>query len=462
MRYTETKLDDKRFERRRPFETADRIVTHKDESKNDIFTAHGFYERKISEQLTLTAGALRTTLDGVIEGSRIYGQSYDPVYDPAYIRRQQRDEGYYDLEGTADIKQTVLNANAVYVPAKNWSVRGSLRFENTHQETVAEFEETNIGAAPAFAAVIEAVEGEHKKSWDEWGEAVEVRYTGQPNWTYSGKAEWIQGSGDHEEERLIHHTGVRNVDRDMEIERMSQKYSFSANWYIQPGLTFAAQYYFKGNTNDYDARRDNTVNALPSSDRYPAFITDQDFEINDFNCRLTWRPTMGLNLVSRYDNQQSKIISQDAGLGKVTSAQMKSHILSQSATWSPAGSYYLTGNVNITYDTLVTPTLAFTQNQDNNYVNASLGGGWVVGKLDDVYFDYSWFKANNFIDRSATLIPFGLDQKTQQASVTWVRKQSENLIYTVKYGYVTNRDGTWAGLNDFDAHLIYAKVQYKF
>jgi hypothetical protein len=357
LRYTETKLDDKRFERRRPFETADRIVTHKDESKNDIFTASGFFEQKVNEQLTVTAGALRTTLDGVIEGSRIYGQTYDPVYDPAYLRRQQRDEGYYNLEGSAEIKQTVLNANALYVPTreKHWSILGSLRFENTHQETLAEFVETNIGAGPAFAAILEDVEGEHQKSWDEWGEAIEVRYTGQAKATYTAKAEWIQGQGDHEEERIIHHTGQKTVDRDMEIERTSQKYSFTANWYLQPGMTLAAQYYFKGNTNDYDARRDNTPNLGTSSDRYPGYITDQDFETNDFNVRLSWRPLLGLNLVSRYDNQQTKIISQDAGLGKVTSAQMKSHILSQSATWSPAGGYYLTGNVNVTYDTLVTP-----------------------------------------------------------------------------------------------------------
>jgi hypothetical protein len=54
------------------------------------------------------------------------------VYDPAYLRRQQRDEGYTGLHGTADLRQTVLTANAVYLPAPHWSVRSSLRFESTH------------------------------------------------------------------------------------------------------------------------------------------------------------------------------------------------------------------------------------------------------------------------------------------------------------------------------------------
>lgn len=458
-RYSETRLDNKRFSRRRPFETADRIVTTKDETKTDIFAAHGFYQRKVSEQLTVSGGALITNLDTVIEGSRIYGQTYDPAYDPAYIRRQQRDEGFYALEGAADLKQTVLNANAVYVPKKNWSVRTSLRFENLHQETMAEFIETNIGAAPAFAAIIEPVEGEHKKMWDEFAEAVEVRYTGTPDWTFAAKGEWVQGSGNLEEERVLHPATV-TIDRDTDTERTSQKYTLNANWYAKPGLTFAAQYYFKGNMNDYDAIRDNTPPG--TADRYPAFIADQDFEMHDFNVRMSWRPASLLNLVTRYDRQQSKIISIEQGIGKATSSEVNSHIISQSATWSPTGQLYLTGNVNVTYDQMKTPAVQFIQHADNNYVSGSLGGGYAFAKLDDVYFDYSWFRASNFIDNSALSLPYGADQRLQAAYVTWVRRQSEHLVYTVKYGYITNRDGMWAGRNDFDAHVIYAKVQYHF
>ncbi len=458
-RYSETRLNNKRFSRRRPFETADRSITTKDQTKNDIFTAHGFYERKVSEQLTVSAGALRTSLDTHLAGSRIYGQTYDPVYDPAYIRRQQRDEGFYALHGEADLKQTVLNLNAVYLPAKHWSIRPSLRFENLHQETMAEFVETNIGAGPAFAAIIEEVEGEHKKKWNELAESVEVRYTGKADWVFSAEGEWVQGSGDHEEERILH-TGVFTVDRDMEIERASQKYSAKATWYAKPGLTFAAQYYFKGNVNDYDARRDNTP--AGTADRYPAFITDQDFETHDFNVRASWRPASNLTLVTRYDNQQSKIISIEAGLAKDRSSSFASHIVSQTVTWTPTGRLYLNGGVNVTYDQLETPAYQFVKNGDNNYVNGSVGGGYALAKLDDIYFDYAWFRASNFIDNSATSLPFGVSQKTRSAYLTWVRRQSANLIFTAKYGYVTNRDGTLAGRNDFDAHVIYGKVQYRF
>ncbi|MEO5959636.1 MAG: hypothetical protein ABIR80_10995, partial [Opitutaceae bacterium] len=458
-RYSKTQLNNSRNSRRRPFETADRIVTTKDETKNDLFAAHGFYERKVNEKLTVSAGGLIADLDANIAGSRIYGQTYDPVFDPAYLRRQQRDEGFYNLTGNAELKQTVLNLNAVYLPKKNWLIRPSIRFENMHQETISEFMETNIGAGPAFAAIVEEVEGEQKKKWNEFSEAVEVRYTGRKDWTFSAEGAWVQGEGNVEEERILH-TGVFTIDRDNENTRTSQKYSAKANWYAKPGLTFAAQYYYKVNVNDYDAVRDNTPPA--TADRYPAYITDQDFSTHDFNIRVSWRPASLLSLVTRYDFQRSRITSQEAGLAKVGSSKLTSHILSESATWSPTNRLYVTANVNVTWDQLETPAYRFVLNSDNNYVNGSVGGGYALAKLDDLYFDYSFFRAKNFDDNSALSLPYGVDQKQQGAYLTWVRRQSDRLIYTVKYGYVTNRDATAGGRNDFHAHVIYAKVQYNF
>ena len=88
-------------------------------------------------------------------GGHITGQAIvvDGVY---YGYGHIINEGFFDLEGDAQLKQTVLNLNAVYMPRKNWSIRPSIRFENLHQEAIAEFEETNIGAGPAFAAIVPA------------------------------------------------------------------------------------------------------------------------------------------------------------------------------------------------------------------------------------------------------------------------------------------------------------------
>src|SRR5690606_32329287 len=159
------------------------------------------------------------------------------------------------------------------------------------------------------------------------------------------------------------------------------------------------------------AVRDNTPQG--TADRYPAYITDQDFQTHDFNVRLSWRPAALVGLVTRYDHQQSKIKSNEAGLATTQSSKVISHIISQSVTVSPSSRLYLTGNVNLTWDTMRTPAIAFVQHADNNYVNASLGGGYAVAKLDDLYLDYSFFRADNYIDASALTLPYGLDQRLQ-------------------------------------------------
>ncbi|MDO8543993.1 MAG: hypothetical protein Q7S40_26425 [Opitutaceae bacterium] len=459
-RYAETTLDNRRHTRRRPQETADRIVTTHDDTKTDLFATHGYYQRQWGEKLSVSAGALITNVDSTIEGSRIYGQTFDPVYDPAYVRRQQRDEGYYDLEGTAELKQTVLNLNAAYAPSKHWSIRPSLRFENLHQESIAEFMETNIGPSPAFVAILEDGEGEHEKKWDEFSEAVEIRHTGLPNLTFSARGEWLQGSGNLEETRLLEHGAIVSIDRDTDTERTSQKYSFTSNWYAQPGLTLAAQYYYKVNQNDYEARRDNTP--AGTSNRYPAYLANQDFETHDFNMRMFWRATPTLNLVTRYDVQQSKIHTGGEGLLMADSSKLTSHIVSQAATFSPTARVYLNANVNVTFDQMNTPAIAFVQHGDNNYVNGSLGCGFAAAKKDDFLVDASWFRASNFIDRSEFTQPYGVSMKQQALYLTWVRRESDRLIYTMRYGYITARDGTWVGRNDFNAHVVYGKVQYHF
>lgn len=460
-RYERTEQNNARNSRRRPFESADRVVTSKDVVTSDLFVAHGYYEQTFNPRLRFSTGGLVTTLDTNLGGgSRIYGLTYDPVYDSAYVRRQARDEGFFGLTGGAQLKQTVANLNFVYEPAKHWSIRPSLRFENLRQEAISEFTETLVSTT--LVTTEEEVEAFSDRGWSEFAEEVEVRYTGRPNWTFSLRGEWVQGTGDVSEERLIVHTHALTIDRDTDYKRSAQKYALKANWYVRPGLSLSGEYYYKLKMNDYDAVRDSTNNAVPSGDRYPAYITDQDFELHDFNVRLSWRPKALLSFVTRYDYQTSVVNSVEAGLNKVESSNIESHIVSQSVTWNPVPALYLTGSVNVTFDQLSTPAYRFVQHGDNNYVNGSLGVGYALGKVTDLYADYSYYRADNFIDNSALSIPFGADARQEVASFTWVRRQSERLIYTIKYGYATNRDGTTAGLNDYDAQMIYAKVQHLF
>lgn len=458
-RYDRIELNNTRNSRRQPDLAADRIVTTRDETVTDLFSVHGYAEKKFSEKTTFSTGGIITTLDSILDGSRIYGQSYDPVYDPAYLRRQQRDEGYATLGGDAEMKQYVFNANLVHRPAKNWMVRPTLRVEAVRTESMAHFLETIVQSNGSMLE--EDVETDSDKKWVEVTEALEVRYTGVENMTHSFKAEWSQADGELEEERVLEHTGAATLDRDTEMTRSTQKYSYTTNWYARPGLTLAGQYYYKVRVNDHDAVRDSTVS---TSDRYPAYITDQDFETNDFNVRLSWRPTGKLNSVTRYDYQRSTILSQEAGLGPVESSRYTSHILSQSLTFTPHARIYITASGNLTYDQVGTPAIdtQIVKNGDNNYATASLSTGWAASEKDDLFLDYTHLRADNVIDNSAVTLPYGADETQNTASLTWTHRRNENLVYTFRYSYFDYTDRAAGTSRDYEAHQLYGKVQYRF
>ncbi|NBU88233.1 MAG: hypothetical protein EBS16_03300, partial [Betaproteobacteria bacterium] len=65
-------------------------------------------------------------------------------------------------------------------------------------------------------------------------------------------------------------------------------------------------------------------------------------------------------------------------------------------------------------------------------------------------------------DNSDVTLPLNSGQRMNSAYFTWVRRQTEQLVYTARYGFAENQDRAFVGLNDFRAHILYGKVQYKF
>lgn len=459
-----------RNESRRIGEPQDRKVTQKEGQDYDMFQVRGSYENRISEQLWITTAVARTTIDTVLSGSRIYGQAYDAVYDPVYLNRQQRDEGFFDLHGESEMKQTIATLSALYRPTETVSIIPAARFEKIDWSNRLEFEESNVGAGPVFAAILDEVEAESNKEWKDAAQSVEVRYVGLKNWTLNAKIDNSKSDGDLEELRVLEPgTALQSItiDRTTKFDRSIQKYAATANWYAKPGTTVAFQYYFKARQNDYRNGRDNTIT---TADRYPAYVANQDFETNDLNVRLSTRLAANLRSVLRYDYQNSTIRTQDIGLTFDESAKMTSHILSESLSWNPQPRWYLQGAVNVVFDTLRTPAAGVTgaganlvKNSDANYVNFTLGSGYALDDVSDLYVDYNYYKArNSYVDNSAVSVPFGSEGDSHLLSATWVRKLDARTQLTLKYAYVDKNDVPSSGLADYQAHLFYGKIQYRF
>ncbi len=459
-RYERTRVDNRHTARRRPLEPQDRYVTMHEGMTMDLFSGHAFIERVLHEKARWSAGGLITSIDTDVVGSKIYGPTPDSEYSATFARRQTGDVGYYGLSGGTRMKQYLGNFNIVYQPTKYLVVRPGLRYEHLRQESGEGHTDTDFGPGAAAAAIQRQIEASSRNSWNEFTEELEVRYTRWQDWTLSARAQLNQGTGNLVEQSVLVPTQARIIDRDTDYERFGQRYLLNATWYFRPGLTLAGSYSYRLKIADYEHVRDSSNNG--GFDRYPAFIIDNDLETHDANFRLSWRPRVALSLVTRYAHQRTVVTTTMAGLPEIENGKLMRHALSQTATWTPTARLYFTGAVNVTYDQLWVPPHRLTFPSDNNYISAMLGAGYAVGKVTDLYLDVNHYRADNYTDNSLVTLPMHAGNELQSAFLTWVRRHTDRIIYTAKYGYARNRDGTYAGLNDFDAHIFYAKVQYKF
>ncbi|HVU34206.1 MAG TPA: hypothetical protein VHE61_12285 [Opitutaceae bacterium] len=454
---------------RTPGASTDRYVTQTNGQDNDLFMVRGFAESKIGETLSMSTGMAHYDLDTNIAGSRIYGSQYDPVFNPTYTNRQWHDEGFYNLNGGAHMQETLANVNFLYTPTENWSIVPSLLAEKTRWGATDSYVETSVGNGPSFAMAQDENEGESNEEYRELTGLLEMHYTGFKNVALNSNLEMTQGYGTLSEDLFAAETGLDTIYRTTNYRQGSQKYDFTAHWYAKPGLSFSAQYYWKGRQNSFNDTRDSVNPAPPSGDRYPGYITHQDYATNDANLRVSWAPFLNLHTVTRYDYQDTKIRTQEIGLAFIDSAVVRTNVVSETVTWNPVDRWYVQAAGSVVYDQTKTPASTLTGaatgivlNSDNNYWDYELASGYALNNTTDVSASYTYYRANNYTNNAKYSVPYGADFTNQMFSLTWVQRVSANLNYTVKYSYGDYGDVTAGGFNNFRAHLVYAKVQYRF
>lgn len=476
LRFDKGEYDNSRKIRRRVAEpTADRYVTNREGQEFDIFQIRGSYLVDITEQIKLTTAVSRTKIDTTLSGSRVVGANWDAAYSDNYPGKQARDEGYFALPGQdlgkSEMTQTIANISLMYRPLEHLTIVPSLRFEKTEWDNEVEFVETNFN--PVTVTIREDVLAESKKDWKTYNYGVGLRYTGVQNLTFNVRADLSSSEGNLDETRILEPglpAQTISVDRDSELERTTQKFSFTTNWYPRHGVTVAAQYYYRARQNDYRAIRDTTPNTVTSSDRYPAYVSNQDFETNDFNVRLTWRISPTFRTVTRYDYMTTKINSQEVGLPFGESMTTDQNIVSESITWNPAARWFIQGNVSLTSEELTSPAVFATgtaanlvTKSNNDYVSYNLSTGYAVDDQTDLLVDYTSYEVtDNFIDNSAVSTPYGTLVKTDIVGVTYKRQLDRRTSLQLRYAYVNSEDPAFNGKADYKANVVQAKLQYRF
>ena len=457
LRYEISSTDNSLNLRRNPGQPNDRYVTQREGVDTDLFNVHAFTETAFSEKVLLTMGYSFTTLDSDISGYRLYGSTYDPDL----AQRLPSPDTFQGVSGGSQLHQHVANLNLMLRLTDYLVLVPALRVEKQNTDGLSDYDSP---AAPFSSFPYEATS--HRGLLDV-SESLELRYTRLTNWVFYARANWLEGSGDLRESWDNLGTGANVVNRSTDDDRFWQKYSVGAHWYPLRGLNFSGEYYHKIDENDYSHHVDSTPNVLTSlpSTLYPAFLNAQELTTDDANFRVAWRPQATLSLVGRYDFQHSTIDTQPDTFSKIQSAEIISHILSGTMSWTPLNRLYLQAGVNRVWDRTDTPgdetTLAI-QDAKNNYWTVTAAIGYALDNKTDLELQYLFYRADNYDDNSAYGLPYGASAEENGITIGLSRRFSDRIQWTLKYGFFDGRDQTSGHNTDYQAHLVSTSFRYRF
>jgi hypothetical protein len=471
LRYELSDQDNALQMRRSPGQPADRHITHREVIDTDIFNVHAFSDTRFTDQVRFTTGYSFTTLDTDIGDSRNPGLRYDDPTPFFHTRpwHVSRETAFGNMSGGSQLKQHVANLNLMLTPFEHLYITPSVRIERQDVDGAANWTEWYTGTAQPPTFRQQEVAASHDRGWTEVSQRLEARYTGIDNVALYARGDWLQGQGDLSEFRLVQPLvgGPGLIARETDDKRFHQKYTIGANWYPMRLVSFGSQYYHERRTVDYNHPVSTT--APVGGDRYPAFITEQRFITDNVNARVTLRPWNGLTLVSRYDFQLASIDTEKQLLAQAEAGERTRHMFGQNVSWSPITRLFLLGSLNYVIDRLESPANDFLINglplvpeSRNDYWTASAGAGYALDEKTDLHANYYYLRADNYFDNSLVSTPYGADVKEHGITVSLMRRLTENLRVSAKYGFFTHRDGATGGNKNFDAHLVYSSLQYRF
>lgn len=443
--------------------TANRYATQVIDERDDMFNAHAFTETFFDKKVTFSMGGEFTTIDTDLSGSRIYGPGYGSPYSATYANSQARDEGFTSLSGGGNTKDYVANMNLMVTPIDNLVFVPALRVEYEGGDLSDNFDENTVATTGGTAGSTPTTDANNNWYLDV-AESLEVRYARFRNWSLYADAELSEDSGNemwNETTAII--TPLLNQDWNM----LGQKYTIGANWYPLYRLNFGAQYYHQIHNYDYD----NNLTATPAS--YPGYLQNENFTVDDMNIRMTWRIFSTLSSVTRYDFQYSTVGTTsipDGGTqaGEVQSANLTSHIISENVSWTPLSRLYIQAGGSYVLNNLDTPVQSWmganqiVLNSANDYWTVDATAGYAINEKTDLQLQYSYYRADDYANNSASSQPFGAGDEQHAVTATITRRITKALQVSLKYGFFCDRDETSGGHDNYDAQLVYASVQYRF
>ena len=457
LRYETGNLNDSLNIVQWPGELIQQGVTDQSSVTYDLFNVHAFTETWLKDNLMFSTAYSYSDLHNDFTGSYVYQSNLGPSADGF---------GYNNLNGNSWVQDHVANLNLYARPMQNLSIVPSLRIQKEDSAVNASEIETFEGTTAT------PPDSQGDQSDLEVCERLDATYTGVTNWVYYVRGEWTEGSGNlNEYGGLIPIGGFnqfQSVQSQIDSSRFFQKYSAGLRWYPWYRVTVDAGGYYEAHNYNSNFPLDSTANNSLTTYRYPGYLVMQDFDTYDGNIRLTLRPWQNVSLAGRYEYQLSTIHTEPdpiSGLGSTESSRMTSHIIAGDASWSPWSRLSLTAGINYVLSETKTPASDYTQailNAQNNYWTVNFSSDFVVDEKTDLNVSYYYYRADDYNNNATVGLPYGAGTEEHAVTAEIVRRLTENLRLSLKYGFYHYTDETSGGNNNFDSHLILATMQYRF
>jgi hypothetical protein len=460
VRYETGKTDDALKSDQFPGTASDQKITDRQQNSFDSFDVHASSETWIKKNLLLSSGFAYSSLDNTLSGSHIYGSDFDVGYVPNPL---QTDFGYYNLQGSSELRNYVLDLNLFYKPSDNWSIVPSVRVQKedtassvTGLETLQTFAATPFDASSDYNVV-------------DVRTRLDLNYKGITNWVLYARGDWTDGQGNLGAiggMGQVNGFGTLPIQQQTDDNRFFQKYSAGARWYPTRGVTLDAGGYYKRNEYDYNNSLDSTVNN--SFDRYPAYLVTQSFDTYDGNVRLSLRPRRNVTLVTRYEYQYSTINTTPdsiSGLSGIETSTMTSQIIGQDVSWIPWSRLYFQAGFNYVLSETKTPADQVTQAilaSQNNYWTLNFTSGFVVDDKTDLKVGFFYYQAGDYNPGSTIGISYGSGAEEYGVTAAITRRITDHLRVSLRYGFSQYSDASYGGHQDFTSHLVYSSLQYRF
>jgi hypothetical protein len=461
LHYETGRLDDALKIKQFPGETIEQKVTDQQNTSFDLFNVHSFAESWLHKNVMLSAGFAFSDLDNDFSGSRIYGAEYDVSYTP----NAQNGFGYYGLNGGSHLTEYVGNVNLFTRPWKSFTIVPSVRIQQQSADANSGGFETLSDYSPA------TFRANSDRSDLDVRERLDLTNNGITNWVFYARGELTEGNGDLAEYGglvPINGFGVPAIERRTDNDRFFQKYGAGVRWYPARRLTLDVGGYYKRNEYDYDHTLDSTPNDSTSPNRYPAYLVLQNFRTYDGNARLTFRPRQNVTAVTRYEYQYSTVQTQPdpaSGLAESDSSKTTSHIIGEDITWTPWSRLYLQAGLNYVLSETKTPASDYSPAvlpAQNDYWTLNFTSGLVLDDKTDLKFGFFYYLADDYEDNSLEGVPYGSGREDYAITATLTRRVTKNIRWSLQYAYSHSQDEAFGDNRDYEAHLIYSTLQYRF